>query len=239
VKKKMPGSELLRKGERLHSRIQKRKYLILALPLVLLLILYPLFEGSFAGTIFLKLLSTATLITAVYAVSDRRRPLCIALILAVPAIGTGWAVLVYTSTGFVLAQNVSSMLLYAFTTVMIIRSIIRGRLTDDMIFGAISVYLLMGITWATAYMAIEGSEISAFVINHGNGPENLPAFSDFLYFSFITLTTVGYGDITPLTAAARSLAYLEAVSGTLFMAVFIARLIGALASHQQDTGDKN
>ena len=235
----MSGSELLRKGERLHSRIQRRKYLILTLPLVLLLILYPLFESSFPGTIFLKLLSTATLITAVYAVSDRRRPLCIALILALPAIGTGWAALVYTSAGFVLAQSVSSMLLYAFTTVMIIRSIIRGRLTDDMIFGAISVYLLMGITWATAYMSIEGSEISAFAINHGNGPGNLPAFSDFLYFSFITLTTVGYGDITPLTATARSLAYLEAVSGTLFMAVFIARLIGALAFHQEDTGDKN
>ena len=89
----MSGSELLRKGERLHSRIHKRKYLILTLPLVLLLILYPLFEGSFAGTIFLKLLSTATLITAVYAVSHRGRPLCIRPDLDVPAKGTarhGW-----------------------------------------------------------------------------------------------------------------------------------------------------
>jgi hypothetical protein len=235
----MSGNELLKRGERFHSRIQKRKYLILTVPLLLLLILYPVFEESFVGTIFLKLLSTATLITAVYAVSERRRPLCIALILAIPAIGTGWAVLVYTSAGFVLAQSTTSMLLYAFTTIMIVRSIIRGHLTDDMIFGAISVYLLMGITWATAYMSLEGSGISAFVINYGNGPGGLPAFSDFLYFSFITLATVGYGDITPLSAAARSLAYLEAVSGTLFMAVFIARLIGALASHQEDPGNKN
>jgi len=234
----MSGSELLEKGERLHGRIQKRKYLILTLPLVFLLILYPYLEGSPAGTIFLKFLSTATLITAVYAVSDRRRPLCVALILAIPAIGTGWIGLVYTDAGFVLAQSVSSMLLYAFTTIMIIRSLIRGRLNDDMIFGAISVYLLMGITWATAYMSLEGSDISAFLINHGNGIGGLPAFSDFLYFSFITLTTVGYGDIIPLSATARSLAYLEAVSGTLFMAVFIARLIGALASHQEAPAEK-
>lgn len=223
------GPDENRYGFRLHRCLEGHKYLLLALPLVVLLVLYPYLEDTFLGTIALKIISTATLITAVYAVSERRFLLYLALFLAVPAIGIGWSNYFVQSQAIVLAQGLSSILLYSFTTLAILRSIIRGRLTDDMIFGAVAIYLLMGITWANAYSVAAAVNPETFQIDQGSGEGGALTYSDLLYFSFITLTTVGFGDITPLTAQVRSLAYLEAVSGSLFMAVFIARLIGSLS----------
>ncbi|QYZ80469.1 two pore domain potassium channel family protein [Methanofollis formosanus] len=207
------------------------KYLLLTLPLVLLLVLYPYLEETGGGMLALKIISSATLVTAVYAVSERRGPLYFAIFLAVPAIGIGWSDYFIQAPALALAEGLSSILLYSFTTLAIFGSILRGRLTDDMIFGAVAIYLLMGITWANAYAVAATVSPDAFLVGHGGGAGGATVFSDFLYFSFITLATVGYGDITPLLAPVRSLAYLEAVAGSLFMAVFIARLIGALASN--------
>ncbi|TAJ43411.1 potassium channel family protein [Methanofollis fontis] len=231
------ADDIVAHGMRVHRRLEGHKYLLLALPLVLLLVLYPYLENSAIGMLALKIVSTATLITAVFSVSERRGPFYFAVFLAVPAIGIGWSDYFFQYPHIVLAQGISSILLYSFTTLAILRSIIRGRLTDDMIFGAVAIYLLMGITWANAYSVAAAISPETFMLSGGGGPGGIMVFSDFLYFSFITLTTVGYGDITPLTAPVRSLAYLEAISGSLFMAVFIARLIGSLSSGA-DEGDR-
>ena len=95
----------------------------------------------------------------------------------------------------------------------------------DTLSGAVSVYLLIGITFGQLYDLVETLWPGCFVANLANG-ETL-GWSQLLFYSFMTLTTVGYGDITPAIDATRSLAILEGTIGVLYVAILIARLIGS------------
>jgi hypothetical protein len=105
------------------------------------------------------------------------------------------------------------------------------RVTRDMIFGAISAYLLIGIAWTSAYALLEALQPGSFSIDEAQTP-------DFYYYSFTTLTTLGYGDITPVTSRAKSMAVLEAVNGVLYIAVLIARLVGTQIAHSLESSDR-
>ncbi|TMH36512.1 MAG: two pore domain potassium channel family protein [Betaproteobacteria bacterium] len=97
-----------------------------------------------------------------------------------------------------------------------------GTVSADRIMGAVVLYLLLGIAWAAAYEVVALLHTAnAFAGGdlHAKGPAR------WLYFSFVTLTTVGYGDITPVAPAARSLAVLEALLGQLYPAIILARLV--------------
>jgi hypothetical protein len=95
-----------------------------------------------------------------------------------------------------------------------------GHAISDRVFGAVVLYLLLGVLWAVAYQLLERLSPGAFAgTNAGN------ELSEWAYFSFVTLTTVGYGDITPVALSARSLSILEALVGQLYPAVIIARLV--------------
>ena len=97
----------------------------------------------------------------------------------------------------------------------------EGPVTLMRIQGAIAVYLLFGIGWAHAYRIAEFSHPGSF--NSTTGP--MSTVSDWAYFSFVTLSTVGYGDVTPVRPIARSLAIAEALTGQLYLAITIARLV--------------
>jgi hypothetical protein len=95
-----------------------------------------------------------------------------------------------------------------------------GRVTHLRIQGAIAVYLLFGVAWAHAY------HIAALMVPGSfAGPAELANVSGWAYYSFVTLTTVGYGDITPVSQVARTLSIAEALAGQLYLAVLIARLV--------------
>jgi len=101
-----------------------------------------------------------------------------------------------------------------------------GHAIGDRVFGAIVLYLLIGLTWAVAYSAISLHVPHAFAGNAGTNP----GLADWVYFSLVTLTTVGYGDIAPVTQGARALATLEAFIGQLYPAIIIARLVSLQGS---------
>jgi len=95
------------------------------------------------------------------------------------------------------------------------------RITRDTIFGAIGIYLTLGITWALSYQFVDTLIPGAL--------QNVHSETAYLYFSFVTLTTLGYGDITPLIPVTESMAMFEAVIGQLYIAVLIARLVSSLS----------
>ena len=107
------------------------------------------------------------------------------------------------------------------------------RVTGDVIRGGISVYLLLGFLWTLFYVLIYHFDPKAFFVIH-------PWHDSFLfYFSFSTLTTLGYGDISPINKAAMVLANLEAIVGQLYLAIFISRLVGLHVMHNTTGGVKN
>jgi hypothetical protein len=87
--------------------------------------------------------------------------------------------------------------------------------------GAVAAYLLLGLAWAAAYVLVAALEPGAFATARPEPPNS----RTFVYFSFVTLTTVGYGDVTPVHHAARSLALVEALVGQLYPATLIARIV--------------
>lgn len=98
-----------------------------------------------------------------------------------------------------------------------------GAVTLNRVVGALCLYLLLGVLWTVAYGLVELFAPGAFQYASNDGGD---ALEHFLYYSFVTLTTLGYGDLTPLHPVARTLAYLEAVVGQLYVAVLVASLVG-------------
>jgi hypothetical protein len=108
---------------------------------------------------------------------------------------------------------------------------IATDISPNRLIGAVCVYLLLGVIWAVAYTMLEMISPGSF---GGFTPlQGRRWDSEWLYFSFVTMTTLGYGDILPLSATARALAYMQAVFGQLYVAILVAGLVSALISSRQ------
>jgi hypothetical protein len=98
--------------------------------------------------------------------------------------------------------------------------------------GAVCVYLLLGVIWAMFYTLVNAVSPGSFA---GFAPMvDLGWDSEWLYFSFVTMTTLGYGDILPVSATARGLAYMQAVFGQFYIAILVAGLVGAYVSKRSE-----
>ena len=118
-----------------------------------------------------------------------------------------------------------ALLFYLFTTVIAFRSLLTGnRINLNMIMGSICVYILVGISWSILYFFESVIHTTAF--NGVTETSTKQQFTDLLYYSFVTLSTLGYGDITPVTPIARTLAYIEALFGQFYIAILVASFVG-------------
>ena len=144
-----------------------------------------------------------------------------------------------------------ALIFIAFVILELILFVLRApRVNSEVLCAGISGYLLLGILWMSAYMLVsrlnpvDPAHAGAFAFTVGaTAPHPLSQFEAY-YFSFITLATVGYGDITPVSIGARSLAMTEVMTGTLYVAVLISRLVALYSSASQtasegDQHDKN
>jgi amino acid transporter len=129
---------------------------------------------------------------------------------------------------------------FLYIVAVLLRGILRSEEVDaDTLYGAVTAYLLIGVTWAFFYAMVYLVVPNAFTF----GPlttfvEADPLFGDlrfFIYYSLVTLSTLGYGDITPLAPMARTLASLEAVLGQLYIAVAVAALVGTHIAQKQSS----
>lgn len=206
------------------------KYILVSISIVAIILLYPYFMGSNADLAAFTILITLVMVLAVVAVARSRRLALITLALMVPSLATQWVYLAVGGTDLVIVARLFSLLTLAFVTLVVLREVVKAKppVPKDIIWGAIAVYFLLGLTWATLFSLIEIVSPGSFAYTVDRSI--VLGQSDFLYFSFVTIATLGYGDIVPLTAQARSFAILEAVTGALYLAILISKLVG-MSSH--------
>jgi hypothetical protein len=214
----------------------KGKFLYLLISLLLIFFFYPFVQGSIGGLNIFYLFILVVLITDIYAISHNKKLLVFAIFFAL----AGFGATVLNSFHQTVPLQVVAICSYGFFFIIAAADILSyimkvKKVTTDTIFGAICAYLLLGITWTMVFSLIETLHPGSFL-----GGELVTTAADevlvtdpgfFIYYSFVTLTTLGYGDITPMTPPARLLSSLEAVTGQLYIAILIARLVALHIVH--------
>jgi voltage-gated potassium channel len=207
------------------------RFTVLLGTILLLLVTQPIFVGhALAQTVATATISLV-LLAALYAFRSTRIYFVFALILVFPSIGCR-LVLVFTSNPTVeVAGAISSCLFLAVTVIALVsRLFIVKSVTLDTISAAICAYLLMAVAFAYSFAVVElqnpGSfSASLFQRHAGNLVPLIASLHNFIYYSFVCLTTTGFGDIAPISEGARSLSVMESVFGQLYVAILIARLV--------------
>jgi hypothetical protein len=214
--------------------IRGERFFILLIALLIFMIIRPFFLGFTFGSMVLDAFMVIVFLFCVNAISERRGIVLIALGLFVAA--TAFKALIHLNSNlagntFILTAMYSfSIVFLVLTAILVLSYVLKdGEVTRDRIAAALCVYLLLGIIWAQAYSLMMTIDPDSFILSNaptvtktGLGSSAFDAY----YFSFVTLTTLGYGDITPVHPVVRAFATLEAVIGPLYLAILIARLVG-------------
>jgi voltage-gated potassium channel Kch len=213
----------------------KSRSIYLLLSLILVIFGHPIIAGRPFGDFVFGILIATTPFAGVYAVSGKRRLQIAAVILGIPALV---GVFEHFFLGVTLGDEryfvAMIFVYYAFTTAAVIFHLFRKERVDvDTVISAVSAYLMIGLTFATLHVMISLTNPESYT---GEFVKGVSVWSDSLYYSFVTLTTLGYGDIAPLTPIARSMSTLEATTGVLYMGILIARLVSDYQSSNR-SGD--
>ena len=148
-----------------------------------------------------------------------------------------WTRYLFPGQALVFLTNCLALVFQVLLTLLILSQIFReGPTTSHRIMGAVAGYLLLGVIWSLAYYLIALRMPEAFNVQGSFTPGDTESLqSDLFYFSFVTLTTLGYGDVVPVHPIARMLVILEGVAGQLFPAILIARLVSLQVQSKQKT----
>jgi hypothetical protein len=211
----------------------------LLIALLLLFLATPFVQTLPHGGTLETVLVSGVMVSAVLAVGGRRRTLVIALLLATPALAARWINHVRAGTVSPTVFLVCGMVFFLFVIAHLVIYILHApRVDAGVLCAGISGHLMMGLLWMLAYMLVDYLSPAAFSITVG--PEAGRAFDGFtaFYFSFITLCTVGYGDVVPVSKVARMLAVMESIAGLFYITVMISRLVAVYSSKPVETGEE-
>jgi hypothetical protein len=206
--------------------LRKRKTFGLTSVLLIIFVGLPLLNTSASG--LAGLMFAAVILSGIYTVSDTRWHLVVGGSLLAPALVYSVAnALVDLPFAIRIAGGISYCLAVAFLCYAITTRLLRARkVNTDTLSTAVSGYLLLGILWALIFMvlhALDPGSLRGLSYAEGSLPRHL---GEYFYFSFVTLSTLGYGDNVPKSDLTRAAAATEAVVGQLYLAITIARLVG-------------
>lgn len=193
------------------------------------IILAPLLTPYLGLALFMDLFNAVLFFSGILAVAGNRRNLVISMITGLVFLA---ATIGHRFTGNILLPRVIDISGVIFLSILIIDFcayiVRRNTITVDIISGAIAAYLMMAVLWAFIYHIIYTLDPASF-----NIPQRLAHDGRImLYFSLVTLTTLGYGDISPVSPMARSWVVLEALVGQIYLVVVVAMLVGMFVSQK-------
>jgi hypothetical protein len=213
----------------------ERRFGILLVILVVLLAGPPILVGFGLSAGWFDGLMSLLMLSAILSLCFERRQRLFALLFGIPTIllSLGGHALSGTASLSVLFIGHLCGVLFLFgSAVVIVKLLFNSRsLTFDSIFGAVCGYLFLGLAWAMCYSMIETFQPGSFNIGpalHTPGKEPQPYLLS--YYSFVTLATVGYGDISPVSPTTRTFAWIEAITGQFYLAIIVAGLVSMLVA---------
>lgn len=211
------------------------RHSVLLFAIIALLAVRPLIGDNDLAAVVFSLAIIALLLIALMTiqVSDgklppkrRRRRVIVGWVIAVPALVERLWIMISPTHSLFLIGAFSWGIFFGYVTWCLLTNLLRERdVTLDTISMSVSVYLLLGFTWGLLYVVIYSRHPEAF--RFGDDPLDVQhVFPVFIYFSLTTLSTIGFGDITPITLQARYAAVAEGITGQFYLAILVARLVG-------------
>jgi hypothetical protein len=220
-----------------------RRFGVLLVILAVLLAGPPVLLGFGLSAAWFDGLMALLTVAAIVSLCFERHQRLLALLLGVPAallsVG-GHAFPGESGAPVLLAGHLCAVLFLLGASVLIVKSLFGATtLTFDSVLGAACGYLFLGLGWAVLYSLIEGFRPGSFEISPRlvSGEPARPLPHVLTYYSFVTLTTLGYGDISPVSPATRTLAWVEALTGQFYLAVIVAGLVSVLAARGKQGGE--
>ena len=213
---------------------RNNRFLVLLISLVLFFTIYPMLAQSVIAVRVLNLFFLWILLSGVYAIANTRGPLLFSLTLVAITTVLRWIYYFYQFNYLSILESMGNVILFMFIGVHILRFILRQRIiTAELIYAGLSVYLIFGLAWASIYHIIDMWQPGSFILAKPDNPRQ--DFFQMWYFSMVTLTTLGYGDIAPASMVARAFVVLEAIMGQFYLAILIASLVGRGITQKHDS----
>lgn len=228
----------------IHDYIFPRRHGALLVAIVIAFAVRPLIGNFGIAPIAFSIALVALMLMALYIiqvdelvgdrerlVAQKKRRSMIGWLLAIPAIGERLAIAVAPRSPVIVTGLIFWLLFFAYVTWSEFRAVLRQKeVTSETICMSISVYLLMGLTWGVFYILLYHLQAHAFSFGGSEVPSEREIFPTLVYFSLTTLSTIGFGDITPITLQSRYAAVAEGITGQFYLAILVARLVGIYMS---------
>ena len=209
-----------------------RRYLVLLVFIVLSMILSAFFHKHYSLSVAFSFFWLGVMAASLWSVAGSRFILALGIMMGMLGYGCSLPGILRIPLGvWTLPLVILGVACLAVFVGIIIASILwhilhGTHVTLDTILGGVCIYFLLGFLWAFLYDAADLAVMGGFLCNGSPLARDMESYGILLHFSFMTLTTVGYGDVVPANSVTRTMADLEAVLGQIYMAVFVARLDG-------------
>jgi hypothetical protein len=214
------GLEIEYEARSAEKRLLKNSFGLLLLLILATLTVLSLVDESGWGITLVTFMLASTLVLALYTSSASRRLLVAGVVVGAASVVVSLP-LTPALTGFLTAFGSLWVVFTVLATLIVLRAIMRlDRVDAQAILGVVSVYLLLGLAFMLLYSTIGRAQEGVFFAEQAGWTT-----SELVYFSYVTLTTLGYGDLTPATEFGRYAAVLEAVVGQVFLVVVVARFV--------------
>ena len=206
------------------AQILEQRCLLLFWALLALLVALPFLSETTHGHAILFVVNVTVLLTAVAAVGRTWLSFVIAVILILPALVFRFLALESSQPGYLALSFGFNAVFYVFILANLLQYVFRRDfMSGDKLYGAVAAYILVAVFWANLHGVTQYFYPGAYAF--GGTPKALD-MTELIYFSFVALTTAGFGDITPALVQSRYLTVLEMVIGVMYVAILIARLTG-------------
>ena len=206
----------------------KDRFLLLIVFMVALIVLGPFLENFIGLRLFMDLFFSIIFIATIYAASQKKLHIIFAAILIIPALLAVWTPDIPKHNILLTIGYLCGLIVFAFAVISILKYIFTEEtVTRQTISAAVVVYLLLALMWSFIYRLLENLYPVSFAVAHD---ELVDAANIYLYFSLVTITTLGYGDISPIRSQVAALSVLEAITGQIYLVVVVAWFVGLYVS---------